>query len=46
LDEAPELVNQDPYGKGWMVIIQSSDASELEALLSVADYKAHVESQG
>jgi glycine cleavage system H protein len=33
LEEAPELVNTDPYGKGWMVKIEISDPSELDSLL-------------
>lgn len=40
LDANPELVNQDPYGKGWMVKIKVSDAGDLAGLLSAADYKA------
>ncbi|MBI9067290.1 MAG: glycine cleavage system protein GcvH [Salinivirgaceae bacterium] len=39
LEETPEIVNQDPYGDGWMVKIKISDASELEALLSPEVYK-------
>jgi glycine cleavage system H protein len=39
LEDDPELVNTDPYGKGWMVKIKMSDASELETLLSADDYK-------
>jgi glycine cleavage system H protein len=46
LDDAPELVNQDPYGKGWMVVIEPGDASEWDALLLAKDYQAHVEAQG
>lgn len=40
LDSAPETVNSDPYGDGWMVKIKISDASELDGLLSVDDYKS------
>lgn len=40
LEDAPELVNDDPYGKGWMVKISVADASELDSLLSAADYEA------
>ena len=40
LEDAPELVNDDPYGKGWMVKIEISDASQLDSLLSAADYEA------
>jgi glycine cleavage system H protein len=40
LEEAPELVNTDPYGKGWMVKIEISDPSELDSLLDAEAYKA------
>ena len=39
LEDAPELVNTDPYGKGWMVKVKISDESEMEELLSADDYK-------
>ncbi|WP_282115826.1 glycine cleavage system protein GcvH [Cellulophaga baltica] len=39
LEDAPEDVNSDPYGKGWMIKIKISDASQVDALLSDADYK-------
>ncbi|MEY3678132.1 MAG: hypothetical protein RI924_273 [Bacteroidota bacterium] len=42
LDTNPELVNQDPYGDGWMVKIELSNAAELDQLLSAADYAAQV----
>ncbi len=38
LDTTPESVNQDPYGKGWMIKIELSDLSEVDNLLSAADY--------
>ncbi|WP_372682269.1 glycine cleavage system protein GcvH [Desulfosarcina sp.] len=38
LADAPELVNSDPYGGGWMMEIKASDPAELEALKSKADY--------
>ncbi|MGB0896042.1 MAG: glycine cleavage system protein GcvH [Flavobacteriaceae bacterium] len=40
LEDEPENVNTDPYGDGWMVKVKMSDASQLDSLLSVADYKA------
>ena len=40
LEDSPELVNDDPYGKGWMVKIEIADASQLDALLSAVDYEA------
>src|SRR5919107_1560999 len=35
---APELVNEDPYGEGWLVVIRPDDISELDALLSAKAY--------
>ncbi len=42
LQSNPELVNQDPYGKGWMLKIKIANTKEVSTLLSVADYKALV----
>ena len=39
IDAAPETVNSDPYGKGWMIKIKITDASEVAGLLSVEEYK-------
>lgn len=39
LEDAPEVVNSDPYGEGWMIKVKVSDVSELEALLDVNAYK-------
>ena len=39
LEGAPELVNSDPYGKGWMIKIKVSDPSEFDTLLSAAQYE-------
>ena len=43
LEEHPELVNTDPYGKGWLIKIVLSDASELEKLLTAEQYSAMLE---
>jgi glycine cleavage system H protein len=40
LDNQPELVNQDPYGDGWMIKMTVSDTSQLSGLLDVNAYKA------
>jgi len=37
--DAPELVNEDPYGEGWMIKIKVSDVKDLESLLSAEAYK-------
>lgn len=39
LEENPELVNQDPYGEGWLIKIQPTDLSEMEDLLDAEAYK-------
>ncbi|MGE5419170.1 MAG: glycine cleavage system protein GcvH [Chloroflexota bacterium] len=39
LDQSPDLVNKDPYGKGWMVKIKVSDPSESKNLLDAEKYK-------
>ncbi|MGB0176942.1 MAG: glycine cleavage system protein GcvH [Owenweeksia sp.] len=38
LEEAPELVNNDPYGDGWMIEIKMTDASQVDSLLSAEAY--------
>jgi len=43
LEDEPELVNTDPYGKGWMVKLKVSDTSELDDLLSAKAYKEIIE---
>ena len=40
--ESPELVNQNPYGDGWMVKVRIADKGELTKLLSPDDYRAHI----
>ena len=42
LDSAPESVNSDAYGSGWMVKVKLSNASELDGLMSATDYKAMI----
>jgi glycine cleavage system H protein len=39
LEEAPELVNKDPYGQGWMIVIKPTNVKELDALLTAAAYQ-------
>lgn len=40
LNDQPELVNNDPYGEGWMIKITVKDAAELDTLLDAEGYKA------
>ena len=42
LDDAPELVNSEPYEDGWMVVIEASNPDDWQALLSAVDYQATI----
>ena len=46
LADKPEVVNSDPYGEAWMVKVKPADPADFDGLLSAADYKAVVESEG
>jgi glycine cleavage system H protein len=39
LEDNPELVNTDPFGKGWFAVIEATDLSELDQLMDVATYR-------
>ncbi len=43
LGDAPQRINEDPYGEGWIAVIETSDASELDQLLDAAAYTKLVE---
>jgi glycine cleavage system H protein len=43
LEGSPELVNSDPYGEGWMVVIEADDASEVDAMMSADEYASMTE---
>ena len=43
--DAPETINEDPYGNGWLIRVRLSDPSEVDGLLDVAAYKALLEEQ-
>jgi glycine cleavage system H protein len=45
LGSTPEQLNQDPYGDGWMFVIEMSDASQVDSLLDAAAYRRLVEEQ-
>ena len=45
LEDAPECINEDPYGAGWIVKILPSDPSELKNLMSVEEYRANLEAE-
>ena len=46
LAEAPELVNRDPYGEGWMVVIEMAEPGQLAGLMDAAAYRRMVEEGG
>jgi glycine cleavage system H protein len=43
--DEPEIVNEDPYGEGWLLRIRLSDAGEADALMDAEAYTAHVAEQ-
>jgi len=45
LKDHPEVVNSDPYGKGWMVVIDLSSVSEVEKLMTAEQYEAFLSTQ-
>lgn len=42
----PELVNQDPYGQGWIARLRPASAADVEALLDASQYSEHLASEG
>ena len=42
INDQPELVNNDPYGEGWMIKISVANAAELDSLLDAAGYQAYI----
>lgn len=45
LEDTPELVNQDPYGDGWLFRIRVSDKDDLDELLSAGEYQEQLDSE-
>ena len=45
LKDHPEVVNSDPYGKGWMAVIDVGNSAEVEKLMTAAQYEAFLTSQ-
>jgi glycine cleavage system H protein len=45
LSESPEIINEDPYGKGWIAIVEIADNSELEDLMDASEYAKYVEEE-
>jgi len=45
LSESPEILNEDPYGKGWIAILEMDDTSELDDLMDASEYSKFVEEE-
>ncbi len=45
LGDAPERVNEDPYGEGWIVVVEMGDPSQVDSLMDAATYEAFMRSQ-
>ena len=46
LNESPEKVNEDPYGTGWMIVIQMNEPARVDSLLSAIEYEDYIKSEG
>ncbi len=45
LSESPEIINEEPYGKGWVAVLEIEDAAELDELMDSTDYEKYVEEE-
>lgn len=45
LADSPEIINEDPYGKGWIAVIEMDDPSELDDLMDAKEYEKFVEEE-
>lgn len=45
LEESPEIINEDPYSKGWILSVEMSDPSELNALMDSSTYEKFIEDE-
>lgn len=45
LKEEPELINSDPYGDGWLIVVKMSDESEVDGLLSTEEYESFIKEE-
>ncbi|MCP3032819.1 glycine cleavage system protein GcvH [Halobacillus sp. A1] len=43
LEDSPEFVNESPYEKAWMIVVEPNDTSELDELMSAADYEEMID---
>jgi len=40
--DAPDMINQDPYGEGWLIVVKPEDEGELEQLMTAEDYRTQL----
>jgi len=45
LAESPEVMNEDPYGKGWIAVVELDDVSETDDLMDSSDYEKYIEEE-
>lgn len=45
LSESPEIINEDPYDKGWIAVIELSNASEIDDLMDSSEYEKYIEEE-
>jgi glycine cleavage system H protein len=45
LNDSPEKVNEDPYGTGWMIVIKMDNPSQVDGLLSAAEYEDYIKEE-
>lgn len=45
LADAPEIINEDPYGKGWIAVIEMDDPAELDELMDADEYEAYIDDE-
>ncbi len=45
LAETPEIINEDPYGKGWIAVLEIEDKSQLDSLMDVSEYEKYLEEE-
>ncbi len=45
LSESPEIINEEPYGKGWIAVLEMEDDSELDDLMDASEYERYLEEE-
>jgi glycine cleavage system H protein len=45
LSESPEIINEEPYGKGWIAVLEIEDKSEIDDLMDASEYEKYVEEE-